>query len=374
MQGSDKRKLLIVLLFVIRTVYLSAAPDETLTISFIGDTMAHDVNFVIKNYAVVYENIKDILHSDDLTFSNLEAPVDEKRPYRTYPAFNIHREYVQAVIEGGIEVFSLANNHTLDQGVEGLYQTLGSLLLLRDSNNMEVYFSGIRGNTKKPFESVEIRKKGWRIGFIAVTQFLNTARSSPYVHMVNYYVKSQADAFLAFIRKESVKYDLFIVSFHAGIEYKLLPDKVKADYFRQCIDAGAHIVFGHHPHVLQPYEIVGTGNRKRLIMYSMGNFISGQRWCRKPFEPEHYRSYTGDSLILTVDVTFGRDGASVETVTPVLITNHINENREVVVETFENIIRKKLVPEWSDYYNKRYTIMKKLVATYGSLRYESSGK
>jgi hypothetical protein len=363
------RKYLLTLFFVITAgLSVAAVPAEKLTISFVGDTMAHDVNFVIKDFSVVYDHIKEILLSDDLTFSNLEAPVDEKLPYRTYPAFNMHREYVQAVIDGGVDVFSLANNHTLDQGVDGVYHTLGSLMMLRDTNNMEVYFSGTRGNISREFKPIEIRKKGWRIGFIAVTQFLNCCRSSPYVHIVNYYIKNQADAFLSLVRKESKKYDLFIISYHAGIEYKLMPDKKKEDFFRECIRAGAHIVFGHHPHVLQPYEVIEENSQKRLVMYSMGNFISGQRWCREPFDVGHYRSYTGDSLILTVELKFHSFGPTVENIEPVLITNHINEKREVVVETYDKIVRKKLIPKWAAYYKERYEIMKNLIASYGSLQ------
>jgi hypothetical protein len=367
MSLSYRRNLLTFFFFIVVVLSLASTPEEKLTISFVGDTMAHDVNFVIKDFSVVYDNIREILLSDDLTFSNLEAPVDEHIPYRTYPAFNIHREYVQAVIDGGIDVFSLANNHTLDQGVEGVYHTLGSLMMLRDTNNMDVYFSGTRGNINKKFKPIEIRKKGWRIGFIAVTQFLNCCHSSPYVHTVNYYIKTQADAFLSLIREESKKYDLFIISYHAGIEYRFTPDKKKIDYFRECIKAGAHIVFGHHPHVLQPYETIEIENQKRLILYSMGNFISGQRWCREPFDIEHYRSYTGDSLILTIQLGFHSSKPTIEKVTPVLITNHINEKREVVVETYENIVEKKLIPKWASYYKERYEIMKKLIAAYGSL-------
>jgi poly-gamma-glutamate synthesis protein (capsule biosynthesis protein) len=114
-----------------------ASPKEKLTLSFLGDTMAHDVNFRIKDFSVVYEGIKDILLADDLTFSNLEIPVDEKIPYKTYPQFNVHREYVQAVIDAGIDVFPLANNHSLDQSIEGIYQTLGSMMILRDENEMK---------------------------------------------------------------------------------------------------------------------------------------------------------------------------------------------------------------------------------------------
>ena len=97
----------------------------------------------------MYAGVRVILLSDDLTFSNLEAPVNENLPYISYPRFNIHREYVQAAIDAGIEVFPLTNNHSLDHDVTGIYQTIGSLMILRDDNEMNIYFPGTRGNKKQ---------------------------------------------------------------------------------------------------------------------------------------------------------------------------------------------------------------------------------
>jgi poly-gamma-glutamate synthesis protein (capsule biosynthesis protein) len=301
------------------------SPRGELTLTFLGDTMAHDVNFIIKDFSVVYDGVKDILLSDDLTFSNLEAPVDETLPYKTYPRFNIHRDYVQATIDAGIEVFPLANNHSLDQGVEGVYQTLGSLMILRDENDMKIHFSGTRGNKEQEYKPVEIRKKGWRIGFISVTQFLNGYSRTPYVYIMNYNNKDDAKTFLSFVKETAGDYDLFIISYHAGGEYKLEPEPEKVEYFRKLINAGADIVYGHHPHVLQPYEKISVQGSTKLILYSMGNFISGQRWSREPYDLEHYRSYTGDSIILRTGIVDTENGPSVQKIEPILITNHIND-------------------------------------------------
>ena len=98
------------LIFCFSSVF--ADPGTSLSLSFLGDLMAHIENFRIEDYSVVYEDIRPILISDDLTFSNLETPVDEKLPYKGYPRFNIHKEYVQAAINAGIDVFPLANNHS----------------------------------------------------------------------------------------------------------------------------------------------------------------------------------------------------------------------------------------------------------------------
>lgn len=342
-------------------------PRTILSLSFLGDTMAHVENFRIEDYSVVYKQINHILLADDLTFSNLETPVAENLPYRPYPRFNVHTDYVQAVIDAGIDVFPLANNHSLDQDVEGVYQTLGSLMILRDENNMDIYFSGTRGNTKQEFSPVEIRKKGWRIGFISVTQFLNGYKKNPYIHIVNYKNETEARTFLSLVREKADEYDLFIVSYHAGKQYALYPEQKKIEFFRKLIQAGVDIVYGHHPHVLQPYEEITMNGCRKLILYSMGNFISAQRWSLTPYDLEHYRSYTGDSLILTTEIINTDRGPSVNNIKKILITNHINDRQEIVVDTYENILKMSLLKEWEEYYRGRYDILRKFVSTFGTI-------
>ena len=99
---------------------LSAPKKKPLNLSFAGDIMAHNVNFRMKNYALIYEDIAPLLKENDVCFANLETPVCETREYQSYPCFNVHAEYVQAAIDAGFNVFSLANNHTNDQGKEGI--------------------------------------------------------------------------------------------------------------------------------------------------------------------------------------------------------------------------------------------------------------
>jgi poly-gamma-glutamate synthesis protein (capsule biosynthesis protein) len=127
-------------------------------------------------------------------------------------------------------------------------------------------------------------------------------------------------------------------------------------------------VYGHHPHVLQPYEEIDKDGCKKLILYSMGNFISGQRWSSAPYDLEHYRSYTGDSLILTVRVINTDKGPSIKDLNRILITNHINEKREVVVETYEKILSMPLPEKWKNYYRGRYKILNKFISTFGTLK------
>jgi len=320
--------------------------------------MAHNVNYRFQNYDAVYDNVKEILLNDDLTIGNLEFPIDENIPNATYPLFNIHRDYVDAVIRAGVDVFSLANNHSNDQKSEGIYQTLISMIMLKENYNCEIAFSGLRANTKQEFHPISIEKKGFKVGFLAISAISNTRQEKEFINMVNYRNEQSINTFIEYVKQEAPQYDLFIVSCHAGTEYQRTPDKQKAEFYRKIIHAGAHIVYGHHPHVLQPVEIVKVNNLNRLIIHSAGNFISGQRWM--PYEPidiNAYYSYTGDSAIFKVQVEKSTQGTTVQSVNLELITNYIDNNKQTIVLTYKDILTRPLPEKWKKYFRARYELM-----------------
>jgi hypothetical protein len=336
---------------------IHAIPESEVHLTFLGDIMAHDVNYRIKDFSVVYRDVKDILTSDDLTFANLESPVNEKEPYYTYPSFNMRRDYVSALANAGIDVLSLANNHSYDRGKDGIVQTICSIIILKETRNMELYYSGIRANTKIEYKPVTIRKKGWKIGFLAVSQFLNSFRKNDYVNIVNYRDEAESNRFIDYIKSVSREYDLFILSYHGDTEYSFVPDPRKVEFFDKLVNAGCHIVYSHHPHVLQPYKLIEVNGSSRLIMYSMGNFISGQRWYYAPIDVQDKFSYTGDSVMLKVKAEYKNNSPSISIEKSILITNHINEKREVVIKLLENIANEISDPGWIAYYKERLKIM-----------------
>jgi hypothetical protein len=352
------------ILLISMSIYLSAYPTEELRLDFVGDLMAHDVNFRMNDYFVIYDDVKDILLADDCTFANLEAPVNEKEPFQTYPRFNINRSYVKAAISAGIDAFSLSNNHSFDREKTGIVQTLCSLLMLEDTAEHRIYYSGISLYPRCGPNSVTIRKKGWKIGFCAVTQFLNITQTRPYIYIVEYLNENKTREFIDFVKRESKLYDLFIISIHADVEFNREPDPRKKDFFRKLIQAGCDIVYSHHPHVLQPYENIEVDGQNGLVMYSMGNFISGMRWGSEPYKIDSYQSDTGDSIILPVTVHFSKGHVECVPKKPILITNHINERREIVIKKYDTILNKNLPKKWSDYYHQRYKNMMNFINSF----------
>ncbi len=335
--------------------------SKTLTLSFTGDIMAHNVNYQMEDYSLIYEEVQHIFQNDDLSFGNLEFPIVPSSPQSSYPSFNVHPAYVEAAINAGLDVFSLSNNHTFDKGLDGVIQTFNTVNLMQERAERDIYFAGIKIDPEADFEPITIMSKGYKIGFIAITQFMNAPFYRENVLMINYNNTEDVKYGLDLISEVSENYDLFIVSYHGGVEYSLSPNPAKKEFFHDLLKAGAHIIYGHHPHVPQPYELVNVNGLNRVILYSTGNFISGQGYIIDPSMPEDYWSYTGDSVVYILKTEFTENGPTVTEVEPYLIGNYTTERKDVVVEPLINLATKELPGLWSEFYEIRYRILSKFM-------------
>lgn len=153
----------------------------TLTLTFAGDLMAHDVNFNMSDYREIYTDLAEILLQDDLSFCNVEMPVCETMPLSSYPNFNVHRSYIQAAIDGGFDVFAQANNHTNDQGIKGIAGTVANFEALEATNALKekkIYYSGLKKNATDEIKPTVIEKNGFTILFLSITEILNSYGNS----------------------------------------------------------------------------------------------------------------------------------------------------------------------------------------------------
>ena len=369
------------------------APKKMI-LSFSGDIMAHDVNFNMKDYNKIYEGVQEFLSKDDFSFCNIEMPVADQLPLSTYPAFNVHSNYVEAAINAGFDVFSFANNHTNDHQVKGIKGTIASFdKLQKDFKKKKrlLYFSGVREDKNQDFKPVLIKKNGFKILFLAVTEILNSYDSSK---DLVYYSPSSPEGSRILAEKikkmrEDMPCDLFVLSVHVNEpEYKREVLKEKRERFRLFAKAGADIIWANHPHVVQEWEMAtvecdATTNasscdsntsdvtswvvkpndikpskfyKKAFFIYSLGNFISGQRRNLNYQNPSHYWEYTGDSVLM--QLKFQDASLSLENVKvfPVFITTYNGK---------DGIVVKQLKPDWisslpkaeKNYYNKRLELM-----------------
>ncbi len=297
-----------------------APSEEVLTFSFVGDIMAHSVNFQMPEYDRIYDDLRPILLEDDASFANLEFPIDESAPYATYPRFNVHRPYVEAAIRGGFDVFSLANNHSTDRFRSGVLETLDAADAL--SEDYGVRFSGLRRDAAAPWELEILEFEGTRVGFVAFTGFLNDPwNGAELVYLADHRVAASRASLLGAIESWDGDCDVLIVSYHAGIEYVLDPDPDKAAFLREMVAAGADVVWAHHPHVLQPWEMVrGPDGGDKLVLYSLGNFISGQTWRLSAEDYRRHRAFTGDTAVVQVRLHADSRRSTVLQVSPLLVT------------------------------------------------------
>ncbi|HOJ64157.1 MAG TPA: CapA family protein [Spirochaetota bacterium] len=287
--------------------------SQHIKISAIGDIMAHDTlqYYALSTenkYLTLFESTKPIFLSDDLTIGNLETPICDKKPISNYPLFNANSNLATSIKLAGIELLSTANNHSFDQGYEGVATTIEAL------KRENVLFNGTSINSEEPKPLIFLCN-GVTIGYFAATFSLNglsykEIKNNP---SVNYYSDSQKDieSLCKIVEEYCRLVDVMIVSYHGGIEYQSTPSLYYEKIYKKIADSGAMVVLSHHPHVLQKIEYYRTKDgRDALIAYSLGNFISAQARYPLSFDNKTKDSIfnstftkTAEGVILKFDIS-----------------------------------------------------------------------
>lgn len=206
-----------------------------------------------------FEKVKEFLTSVSFVVGNLEGPIVEN--HTPTPAFDFKFSFASTTThvlkENNISVVSLANNHALDQGDIG-YQ-----------------------DTKKYLSEVEIEYFGHPVSVGNVSVLRKSVQDKNIVFIgFNATWPYQEKLFQDVIKKESLSGDFVVVIIHWGDEYKISSNDEQKKLAHVFIDAGAHAVFGHHPHVVQEIEEY----KDRVIFYSLGNFIFDQYFSKAVME------------------------------------------------------------------------------------------
>ena len=284
------------------------ALQHNLTLLFAGDIMAHKPNYAMSDYSLIWKDVAPLASSCDFAFANIEAPVDDSLPCSAYPRFNMHREYPEAAIRAGFNVFSLVNNHSNDQGLSGMIRTREWAEKTEGEYTgaeREVFFSGLKKSGGDAIGYKIIKKNGWTIVFCAVTEVLN---EKDHIEYMDYVPPTQAarEAFGNRIRHIRAEHpcDIFILSIHANVpEYVRSVSPAQRSYYYKLLDCGADIIWANHPHVVQEREFIGKKSERRfskLILYANGNTISAQRYKPAFNAPSSPHEYTGDGLLYKV--------------------------------------------------------------------------
>ena len=205
------------------------------------------------------------LRSADIAFANLESPIGDKG--RFINMFQAPPEAVEGLAFAGFDVVSLANNHALDYHIDGMLETMR---LLREYG---IAYIGAGRDIQEARSPLIMEVKGVKVGFLSYTEIWFVHAREPISWRATAtepgVAPAELDSIVEDIAKLRDKVDVVIVTVHWGKEYVNEPTAEQRLLAHAAVDAGAHLVLGHHPHVLQGIEFYKDG----VIAYSLGNFV-----------------------------------------------------------------------------------------------------
>jgi len=254
------------------------SPNSVVSLIAAGDNLIHSSiykaalvngNYETYDFTQAYEHIATTIAGYDLAILNQETPLANQSP-SDYPLFNSPPELGDKMLELGFNAFSHANNHILDKGEAGLIDTL-DFWKSRNAFAYGAYYDEADLQTIKTMTINDIV-----FSFIGVTDHTN-GLALPADHTAQLLYTHETDKINALIQAANDASDVVIVSAHWGNEGTHSPTKSQKDLASEWVEAGAEIILGTHPHVIQPMEFIEKpdgGNA--FVVYSLGNFISAQ--------------------------------------------------------------------------------------------------
>lgn len=298
--------LIIVVLFLSFTsLYKDNKPNKAksfrVRISFAGDIMVHTPQYEAAfnekkgeyNFNENYREIKKYIKLSDLAICNLETVIGNE-PYSGFPRFNSPKALCTALKKAGFHMTVNANNHSLDQGIMGILDTV------KTCRKSGLKTSGCRLDNEERFTIVKV--KGVNIGIVAYTyerpskENLHNLNKIPMNDKALYSINSfrykklpykEVDSELIKIKTtindaKKAGADIVVTVLHWGREYRRTPEPVQQYISKELTRFGTDVIFGSHPHVTRPMEFIPkkyhpNATHNVPVFYSMGNFISDQR-------------------------------------------------------------------------------------------------
>lgn len=257
---------------------ISSIPEEEpivpeVTLAFTGDIMLdRGVKQSVSkhfegDYGALFKNL-EFLKDKDIWFTNLEGPVSDKgTDLHNLYSFRMDPEVLPVLKNAGLDIISFANNHVGDWGHIAFVDTLNRL------KENEILYTGAGIDKQSSENPTIIERNGLKIGFLGFTDVgpngLEAKENTPGINLANNPNLDQI------ISNASKQVDQLVVSFHWGEEYKRHTNR-QQQLAHRAIDAGAKLVIGHHPHVIQDTENYKEG----FIVYSLGNLIFDQYFSK----------------------------------------------------------------------------------------------
>lgn len=260
---------------------------DTVRLIFGGDLMQHipQINAARKagggfDYTRSFQYVAPIFRDADIAVINLETTLTTRGDYSGYPRFAAPVELADAMVDMGIDIVLLANNHCCDRGARGIDTTIEQL-----SARGVAHTGAFTGDEDRSQNNViYFECKGVRFALINYTYGTN-GLPVPQGKRVNIIDKDRIISDISTINRDSV--DCLIACMHWGIEYQRHPNAEQKNLAQLLKLHGVDVIIGSHPHVVQRYEQSEDG----VVFYSLGNFVSNQR-----------KRYTNGGLIAEVNI------------------------------------------------------------------------
>ena len=288
-----------------------------------GDILIHDALYYTAkkedgsyDFNPFFEYVKPWIEGADLAIGDFEGTISDRSPLGGYPLFNAPVQIADTMKDVGYDVVDLAHNHILDTGLYGLKYT-DKVFKERGLDTIGVHADKNRSEDKiliKEVNGIKIAILAYAYGYNGMDANLTAEDRT------NHLSDLDEEKMKEEIQRAEKEADVTLVMPQMGVEYKLEPTEEQKALYHKMIEWGADVVFGGHPHVIEPAETVEKDGDKKFIIYSMGNFVSNQRMERMENKwPERG---------LLMDVTFEKanDKTTVKTVKahPTLVYSKLN--------------------------------------------------
>lgn len=254
-----------------------------------------------------FEYVKPWLKQADLVLGDFEGTVNKDHYLAGYPLFNAPGEVMDAIKDAGYQVLDLAHNHILDSQIEGVFSTADAIEKA-GMTPIGVYTHEPREKAPiviKEVNGIKVALLAYSYGFNGIEEYISKEDYDNHLSDLN------EDKMKAEIERAEREADITIIMPQMGIEYQLEPTEEQKILYHKMIDWGADIIFGGHPHVVEPAETVEKDGDKKLIIYSMGNFISNQRI--ETMQDEENAKWTERGVLMDVTIKKKAGKTTIET-------------------------------------------------------------
>jgi len=279
--------------FYLNTIQRQHEQKET-TLLFVGDIMlSREVGEQIKKRGdprYPFLKTAEILNSADLTVGNLEGPISNRGENQGSPySFRADPKIIEGLKFAGFDILSLANNHILDWGRKALEDTILNL------NESGIETVGAGKNYTEANRPLIKEVNGIKFTFLSYTNLNPGSEATDSAAGISNFDLEEAAAKIGLFKKLKIA-GFIVVLFHWGDEYQIHSNSNQREMAHQLIDAGADLIIGHHPHVIQEIE----NYHGKWIAYSLGNFVFDQGFSEETMKGLMLKVMVRDKKIASI--------------------------------------------------------------------------